>query len=393
MDLHDPRIATPRTLEELKADTLERVKNNSYPGRGLPIASAEAAMQALNTLNPDDWAAVWIAETDKLMDRAASATNPKTKGDLFKAAYGLYTMGRFPARTTPGKRLAYDKSIITYLAYTATLPQPMEVVRIPFEGKEIVAYFRKPEGSGPFPLMIQCGGLDYLKEQIADEALMFTAKGFAVLAMDMPGTGQAPILADVGSERMFSRAFDWAETRAEIDAKKMFMRGVSWGGHWATRVAFAEKDRILGSINHGGAVHHFFSAEWQLKALGTREYLMDLFDARSAIFGVKTLDEFLEYGPRMSMLIDDKIDGPCVPMLVMNGVKDSQVPIADQLLLISRGNAKDAWINPKGMHMGFSPGWTAARVDNESSFRGSRAGLSSAAKTRLKQVASRLGVE
>lgn len=365
IDLHDPRIATPRTLDELKADVIDRVKNGGYPGRGLPIASAESAMKALNTLHPDDWAAVWIAEADKLMDQAASAVDLKTKGDLFKHAYGLYTMGRFPVRSTPGKQLAYDKSLTAYLAYTKTLPQPMEVVRIPFEGKEIVAYFRKPEGPGPFPFMIQCGGLDYIKEQIADEALIFNAKGFAVLAMDMPGTGQAPILGDVGSERMFSRAFDWAETRAEIDSKKMFMRGVSWGGHWATRVAFAEKDRILGSINHGGAVHHFFTPEWQLKALGTREYLMGLFDARSAIFGVKTLDEFLEFGPRMSMLIDDKIDGPCAPMLVMNGVKDSQVPIADQILLLSRGDPKDAWINPKGMHMGFSPGWSSVRVDNE----------------------------
>lgn len=365
MDLHDPRIAVPRTLDELKADVIDRVKNGGYPGRGLPLANAEAAMKALNTLQPDDWAAVWVAEADKLMDQAGGTADAGARGELFKAAYGLYTMGRFPARTTPGKRLAYDKAIGAYLAYTGTLPQPLEVVRIPFEGKEIVAYLRKPDGQGPFPLMIQCGGLDYLKEQIADEALGFNAQGFAVLAMDMPGTGQAPILGDVGSERMFSRAFDWAETRSDIDAKKMFMRGVSWGGHWATRVAFAEKERILGSINHGGAVHNFFTPEWQLKALGTREYLMGLFDARSAVFGVKTLDEFLAFGPRMSLLIDDRIDGPCAPMLVMNGVRDTQVPIADQLLLISRGDPKDAWINPKGMHMGFSAGWSSVRVNNE----------------------------
>jgi pimeloyl-ACP methyl ester carboxylesterase len=365
MDMHDPRIAAPRTLDELKAEVILRVKSKGYPGRALSLAPAESAMKALNSLDPDAWAGVWIAEADTLMDQADGTADASARGELLKQAYELYTMGRFPARTSPGKQRAYEKSLTAYLAYTATLPQPMEVVRIPFEGKEIVAYLRTPDGPGPFPLMIQCGGLDYLKEQIADEALLFTPKGFAVLAMDMPGTGQAPILADVGGERMFSRAFDWAETRPEIDAKKMFMRGVSWGGHWATRVAFAEKDRVLGAINHGGAVHHFFTTEWQLKALGTREYLMGLFDARSAIFGVKTLDEFLAYGPRMSMLVDDRIDGPCAPMLVMNGVKDTQVPIADHILLISRGDAKDAWFNPKGMHMGFSADWSSVRVNQE----------------------------
>ena len=66
MDLHDPRIAKPRTLDELKADVIDRVKNNGYPGRGLPLEPAESAMQALKTLEPDDWAAVWIAEADRL---------------------------------------------------------------------------------------------------------------------------------------------------------------------------------------------------------------------------------------------------------------------------------------------------------------------------------------
>jgi pimeloyl-ACP methyl ester carboxylesterase len=186
-----------------------------------------------------------------------------------------------------------------------------------------------------------------------------------VFGMDMPGTGQAPIQADVGAERVFSRVFDWAETRSDIDSKRMFMRGVSWGGHWATRVAIREKDRLLGAINHGGAVHHFFQPEWQLKALGTREYLLDLFAARANVFGVRTLDEFLEYGPRMSLLHDDQIDKPCAPMLVMNGAKDSQVPIADQLLLLQRGDAKEAWINPKGIHMGFGAGYGPERVIRE----------------------------
>ena len=145
----------------------------------------------------------------------------------------------------------------------------------------------------------------------------------------------------------------------------MFMRGVSWGGHWATRVAFAEKQRLLGAINHGGAVHHFFQPEWQLKALGTREYLLDLFGARANVFGVDTLDEFLEYGPRMSLLHGDLIDQPSAPMLVMNGAMDSQVPIADQLLLLQRGDAKEAWINPRGVHMGFGAGYGPERTIRE----------------------------
>ena len=357
MTLLDPRIAPPRTLDELREDTIKRIKGNGYPGRGIRLAEAEMAMTSLSSLDPEEWAAVWTIAGDRVIEEAERETHPEARRDLYKTAFSTYTMGRFPTPTTPGKKAAYEKALNAYAHYAALLPQKLEVVRIPFEGSEIIGYFRKPEGEGPFPLMVQCGGLDFWKEQVADEALHYLPHGICVFGMDMPGTGQSPIKGDVGSERIFSRVFDWAETRADIDSKRMFMRGVSWGGHWATRVAFAEKDRIIGAINHGGAVHHFFQPEWQLKALGTREYLLDLFGARANVFGVETLDEFLDYGPRMSLLINDQIDQPCAPMLVMNGAKDSQVPIADQLLLLTRGDAKDGWINPKGVHMGFGAGW------------------------------------
>ena len=365
MKSFDPRIASPRTLAELREDVVRRIKANGYPGRGIRLSDAESAMAALPSLEPEDWAKVWMTAGDRVTDEAEQATQPGEQRELFRSAYATYTMGRFPAATTPGKQVAYDKALGAYMRFTALLPQKLEVVRIPFEGKEIIGYFRKPEGDGPFPLMVQCGGLDYLKEQVAEEALSYLPHGLCVFGMDMPGTGQAPIKGDVGAERVFSRVLDWAEQRPDIDATRMFMRGVSWGGHWATRVAIAEKDRLLGAINHGGAVHHFFQPEWQLKALGTREYLMDLFGARANVFGVKTLDEFLDYGPRMSLLKDDMIDRPCAPMLVMNGAKDSQVPIADQLLLLQRGDAKEAWINPKGIHMGFGAGFGPERVIRE----------------------------
>ena len=365
MSNFDLRIATPRTLGELREDVIRRIKANGYPGRGIRLADAETAMKDLGSLDPDDWADVWVTAGDRVVDEAEHAKDDDARRNLLKTAFSTYTMGRFPTPTTPGKQGSYEKAISAYLRYVALLPQSFEVVRIPFEGKEIIGYFRKPAGAGPFPLMVQCGGLDFWKEQVADEALNYLPHGICVLALDMPGTGQAPLKGDVGAERMFTNVFDWAETRADIDSTRMFMRGVSWGGHWATRVAFKEKERLLGAINHGGAVHHFFQPDWQLKALGTREYLMGLFDARAAVFGVNTLDEFLEYGPRMSLLIDEQIDRPSAPMLVMNGAKDSQVPIADQLLLLTRGDAKEGWINPNGVHMGFGAGWGPERTINE----------------------------
>lgn len=40
MSLSDPRIAPPRTLEELREDVLRRINGNGYPGRGIRLADA-----------------------------------------------------------------------------------------------------------------------------------------------------------------------------------------------------------------------------------------------------------------------------------------------------------------------------------------------------------------
>jgi hypothetical protein len=50
-------------------------------------------------------------------------------------------------------------------------------------------------------------------------------------------------------------------------------------------------------------------------------------------------------------------------MLVIGGVRDTQVPFADIELLLRSGNAKTAWINPNGGHMGReATGWSDAAI-------------------------------
>jgi dienelactone hydrolase len=358
-------IAPPRTLPELKAEVILRAGKQTYPLDGVALADAEIAMADLKSTSPDEWARVWIARGDAKIQQAQAA-RPTNQAQLYRAAWALYSVGRFPAPTSPGRRLSYSKALDAYRAFVARIDPPLEVVRIPFEGHEIVGYLRSPPNAGgPSPLLISTGGIDNLKEQVAHQGLVFLDHGFAVFAVDMPGTGESPVKADAGAERVFSRVLDWARTRPEIDAQRIFFKGGSWGGHWATRMALSEKDRLLGAISQAGPAARFYTEEWQMKALGTREYLLDLFDARAAIYGVSTLPEFLAYGRRLSLLNDGLIDQPSAPMLVINGALDTQVPIDDQFLLLTRGDAKDAWINPKGLHMGFGGGWDRRRVDEK----------------------------
>jgi len=210
------------------------------------------------------------------------------------------------------------------------------------------------------------GGLDSYKEYVVEQyGPGYLAAGLGYLAIDMPGTGEAPIKIDVGAERMFSKLLDALIARKDIDAKRVGFMGVSWGGHWGARVGYTEKDRLRGTVAWAGPVDIYFSREWQSKALGTREYLFDLFAARAGVYGVSTLEDFYAYGPRMSLKNGDLLSRPSAPMLVINGEKDSQVPIEDLYLLLRNGSPKEAWVNPQGGHIGRGPGWSDARIFRE----------------------------
>jgi len=115
-------------------------------------------------------------------------------------------------------------------------------------------------------------------------------------------------------------------------------------------------------VAQGGPVHFYFQPEWQTKTLATREYLFDLFPARASVYGVSTLEEFLAYGPRLSLKDEGLLGKHSAPMLLVNGDKDTQVPIADLDLLLHSGSPKEAWINPAGGHLGRSPEWPDGKI-------------------------------
>jgi hypothetical protein len=73
----------------------------------------------------------------------------------------------------------------------------------------------------------------------------------------------------------------------------------------------------------------------------------------SVFEGVNTMDELAASLAKISLVKQGLLGKPTAPMLVIGGVLDTQVPISDIYLLLSKGDVpKDAWINPQGGHLG-----------------------------------------
>jgi hypothetical protein len=82
---------------------------------------------------------------------------------------------------------------------------------------------------------------------------------------------------------------------------------------------------------------------------------------------VQTIDEMAVAMPKMSLIKQGLLGKPMAPMLILAGVKDTQVPISDIYLLMSSGDVpKTAWVNPLGGHLGRQVGvWPDPRIFKE----------------------------
>ncbi len=348
------QLAPARTLDELKSEIQERADRKAYPVSQLDAAEVREALANLKSQNRDEWAAVWSAIGDRHLAKAQSleASDKAAAAQAFEHAMEYYMFARFPLEDSPGTFKAYDKAVEAFAGYSRSIDPPIEAVKYTYNGKQIVGYLRKPAGVAKPPVVLTIGGLDGRKENAAIRNAGYLKQGIAFLAMDMPGTGQTRILIEPGAEKVFSAAIDVLQKRDDIDGNRIAVYGGSWGGHWSARLAYTDKDRLRGAVVQGGPVHGYFQPEWQKKALGTREYLFGLFEARSAVYGVKTLDDFLAYGPKMSLVDAKWLQKPSAPMFLVNGALDSQIPISDLYVMMRSGSPKEAWVNPEGGHMG-----------------------------------------
>jgi esterase FrsA len=346
-----------RTWEELKAETQARVDRRAYPVFGIDPQDARDALAMIHSLDPEAWGAAWMTLGDRHVARAEQAGqrgDTKAAQAAWLAAWRLYTFGRWPVAKSPKKVECYAKAKSAFEAYGRIVDPRIETIRIPFEGKEIVGLLQVPKGISRPPVLISIGGSDLWKDTVAIQSRAFLAHGIAVIALDMPGTGDAPLPVLPGSERIYSAVIDHVRRRGDLDGARIIVRGQSWGSYWSARTGYAEAARLKGVVFQSGPVHHYFDRSWQEDAFKTKEFLFDYVPSRLHMLGQHTVEDAFAFMPSLSLAADGSIRKPTPPMLLIAGGKDTQVPFSDFVLLLQNGSPKHAWVNPEGGTMGRS---------------------------------------
>jgi len=368
---NQPKGSRERTLDEVKAEFMRRA-GRLNPFEDIKREDAERVMNALKSLDKDHWAEEWcrigLGYEAKGAARAAAGAGGAELAELYMHGFDACRVGRYPAPTSPGKLAAYQHSLRMFRKAAKYFDPPLEIIELPFEGNKLIGYLQRPPGAAKPPVVMHWGGVDGWKEDRLRIAKTILGTGLASLTIDMPGSGENPVLyRDPAAERSYFTWLDYLPTRADIDGARVGVWGGSFGAYWAARLAFTAADRIKGAVFHGGNIHYGFQREWLLPAFttGGATYLFgaqSLLDARGRAMGTRTLEEFLEIAPRFSLKTMGLLDKPSAPLLGVNGKLDDQAPVDDIYLLMEHGNPKSARIYPDGHHMGRTPGQSAEHI-------------------------------
>lgn len=348
-----------RLFEEVRENMLVRARTHRNPFYCTRYEDVEPVLRRLGSVEPEAWAKAFSEIAEPYEEKAARA---ETAGDAAAAkenymlAYNYHHVGWYPVPRSPGKVRAYQRSVENYLKAARYVDPPLERVQMPFhgrdgEGRVCIGYLRKPKNIERPPVVVIWGGIDAYKEE--RQVDLYLAGGMATVAVDIPGTGEAPLAGSTDAERMWDDILDWLAGRPDLDGRRIAVVGASTGGYWAAKVAHTHRDRIRAAVNHGGMAHYAFAADWIARAqLG--EYPFELAESLAMAFGLSTYEEWVEQSPKLSLLDQGILDEPCASLLLVNGVKDSVFPITDMYLLLEHGSPKCARFFPVG-HMGRTP--------------------------------------
>jgi pimeloyl-ACP methyl ester carboxylesterase len=348
-------------------DRARGIHPNRNPFEFTEANEVERAFDRLRSLEHAEWTAAFGALA---AHHAEAARDAEGRGDAqqarteWLAAYNYERVARYPAPTSPVKAAAYAREREHYARAARYFDPHLEVVQIPFrgrpgEGDAIVAHLRCPRDAERPAVVVSWGGIDSYKEERRAEP--FLAKGHAVLAVDMPGAGEAPIKGSLDAERMWDAIFDWVATRDDLDPRRVALFGGSTGGYWATKLGHTHRERIRAAVNHGGPVHHAFERSW-IERSTRSDYPFELLETLAWTFGLDGVDAYIAFAPRLSLLDLGLLDRECAPLLLVDGVDDAVFPIADHELLLRHGSPKSARFFPGG-HMGFTPRTLPTIVD------------------------------
>jgi len=243
--------------------------------------------------------------------------------DAWVKAITYYQVSAFPGHD-PQRMAAYWRSRHLFDALIDALAPALgltvEHVEIPMAGGDAVrGYLVVPPGAGPHPVVLTTNGLEGTTQELAIPQLRYRNSGMAMFLMEMPGSYAYTDPMRPESEAVYHQVIDHLAADERLDADRIAMVGVSFGGYWTARLA-ATNDRLACAIACGAPTHRSFHGG----ALGTPQIIL-----HALAKTVGAANPFDLMGKLKALSIRDHYSDITIPLLVINGDHDTLMSTQD----------------------------------------------------------------
>ncbi|MCG8422130.1 MAG: alpha/beta fold hydrolase [Proteobacteria bacterium] len=271
----------------------------------------------------------YAAKVDIVAFTLRNSTRP---GDVYTYHVGSGKLTRF----TAGEMGGLDSD---------SLIEPTLIEFESFDGRKIPAFYFRPKGEGPFPVVVRIHGgpegqarpkfypfVQYLLAESRIAVLIPNVRGSA-------GYGKTYLTLDNGKKREDSvkdigALLDWIAARPELDAARVGVIGGSYGGYMVLSSLIHFGDRIAAGVDIVGISNFVTFLQ------NTRAYRRDL---RRAEYGDERDPEMREFLHRISPTT--QVARLNTPLFVAQGLNDPRVPASEseQIVKAVRDAGHDVW--------------------------------------------------
>jgi len=268
---------------------------------------------------------------------AMTLNSPRTPSDTF-----VLTLGR--RALDAGELTRWTFSEVGGLD-TDRFIDPTLVEFNTFDDRMIPAFYYRPRGEGPHPVVISIhGGPEgqALPGFSSTYQMWLEKLGVAILVPNVRGSagyGKSYLQLDNGYRREDSvkdigALLDWIATRSELDKDRVAVFGGSYGGYMVLASSVHYSDRLKAAVDIVGISSFVTFLE------NTQDYRRDL---RRVEYGDERDPDMRAFLNSISPLNNtSKIR---IPMLVVQGENDPRVPVSESIQLIEalRENNQTVW--------------------------------------------------
>lgn len=262
---------------------------------------------------------------------------PTGPGDVYDLQLATGTLTRWTASEVGG--LNRDTFVAPQLIRFPTFDT------VDGERRTIPSFYYRPEGEGPFPVVVDIhGGPEGQERPAFSPTAQFWVKelGLAVLAPNVRGSdgyGKSYLKLDNGrlredSVKDIGALLDWIATRPELDASRIAVYGGSYGGYMSLASLVHYDDRLAAGVDLVGI------SSFVTFLTNTEDYRRDL---RRAEYGDESDPAMRAFLEKISPL--SRIDEVTTPLLVIQGANDPRVPASEseQVVAAVRENGGEVW--------------------------------------------------